>query len=287
MNNKNEIEIAFIGGSGLSNINGFANHEWLDLKSEFGQASSMVCVGELNNKTIAFLPRHGLNHTISPTNINYRANIGVLKQLNVKNIISISAVGSLREDYKPGEFVLVDQYIDNTKKRISTFFENDIVAHVEFSKPICSNLTQISRRVLRKLKIPFHASGKYICIEGPQFSTLGESQLFRSWGCDVIGMTNMPECKLAREAGICYASLCMVTDYDCWHPHHDSVTVEYILDILGKNSKKANSFIEEITKEEKILCNISSKSVLNDAIITRLEKVSEQTKNKLKNILPS
>jgi len=287
LNNKNEIEIAFIGGSGLSNISDFANHEWLDLKSEFGRASSMVCVGELNNKTIAFLPRHGLNHTISPTNINYRANIDVLKQLNVKNIISISAVGSLREDYKPGEFVLVDQYIDNTKKRISTFFENDIVAHVEFSKPICSNLTQISRRVLRKLKIPFHASGKYICIEGPQFSTLGESQLFRSWGCDVIGMTNMPECKLAREAGICYASLCMVTDYDCWHPHHDSVTVEYILDILGKNSKKANSFIEEITKEEKILCNISSKSVLNDAIITRLEKVSEQTKNKLKNILPS
>ena len=287
MSNKNEIEIAFIGGSGLSNINGFANQEWLDLSSDFGKASSMVCVGELNNKIIAFLPRHGLNHTISPTNINYRANIDILKQLNVKNIISISAVGSLREDYKPGEFVLVDQYIDNTKKRISTFFDDDLVAHVEFSKPICSNLTQISKRVLRKLNIPFHASGKYICIEGPQFSTLGESQLYRSWGCDVIGMTNMPECKLAREAGICYASLCMVTDYDCWHPNHDSVTVDYILDILGKNSKKANSFIDEITKEEKISCNISSKLVLKDAIITRLEKVSKKTKTKLKNILPS
>ena len=286
MSNRNEIEIAFIGGSGLSNIDGFANYEWLDLKSDFGKASSMVCVGELNNKSIAFLPRHGLNHTISPTNINYRANIDILKQLNVKNIISISAVGSLREDYKPGQFVLVDQYIDNTKKRNSTFFDDDIVAHVEFSKPICSNLTQISKRVLRKLNIPFHASGKYICIEGPQFSTLGESQLFRSWGCDVIGMTNMPECKLSREAGICYASLCMVTDYDCWHPNHDSVTVEYILDILKKNSKKANSFIEEFTKEEKISCDISSKSVLKDAIITRLEKVSKKTKTKLKNILP-
>ncbi len=285
MNNTKEIEIAFIGGSGLSNIKGFKNSEWVDLKSEFGKASGKVCIGQLNKKQIAFLPRHGPNHNISPTNINYRANIDILKQLNVKNIISISAVGSLREDYKPGQFVLVDQYIDFTKKRISTFFEDDIVAHVEFSKPICSNLSSISKSVLEKLGIPFHEFAKYICIEGPQFSTYGESQLFRSWGCDVIGMTNMPECKLSREAGICYASLCMVTDYDCWHPSHESVTVENILNTLAKNNQKANSFIDEITKVNKLTCKISSQSVLKDAIITKLENVSEKTKLKLKNIL--
>tara|TARA_B100000886_G_scaffold289896_1_gene215088 strand:+ start:1507 stop:2370 length:864 start_codon:yes stop_codon:yes gene_type:complete len=286
LNNSQEIEIAFIGGSGLSNIKGFNNFKWIEMSSKYGNPSSKVCVGMLNKKKIAFLPRHGPNHNIPPTKINYRANIEILKQLNVKNIISISAVGSLREDYKPGEFILVDQFIDYTKRRESSFFDEDIVAHVEFSKPICENLHKISSNILEKLCFPYHTSGKYICIEGPQFSTFAESQLFRSWGCDVIGMTNMPECKLSREAGICYTSLCMVTDYDCWHQSHESVTVDNIIKTLKENSEKANHFIDEITKEDKIACSISSESVLKDAIITNLEEASQTTKSKLKYILP-
>ena len=280
------IELAFIGGSGIYKIPGFEDYEWLNIKSNFGVPSSKICVGNLNKKKIAFLPRHGTQHNISPTKINYKANIECLKKLNVKNIISISAVGSLREDFKPGEFVLVDQYIDRTTQREQSFFNEGIVAHIQFSDPICKNLKKLSKKILSEQKINYHENGTYVCIEGPQFSSLAESQLYRSWGCDVIGMTNIPEAKLAKEAGICYASLCMVTDYDCWHPKHDQVSVNEIIKTLNQNSKKAIKFIKNICNEKKILCDLSSEKVLQDAIITNIEKIPEKLKLKFRNILP-
>ena len=280
-----DIELAFIGGSGLYKIPGFKNFKWLKVKSSFGNPSDSICVGILNNKKIAFLPRHGRKHNISPSNINYRANIESLKILKVKNIISLSAVGSLRNDYKPGEFVIVNQFIDKTFLRKKTFFDDDLVVHVPLANPVCENLSKISAKILKKLKIKFHFSGTYICMEGPQFSTLAESELYRSWGCDVIGMTNMPEAKLAREAGICYCSLAMITDFDCWHPDHEKVTIEQIIKTLGDNSSKATKVIEEFSKEKLIICNDSVKMSAKNSIVTDLSLVNNKTKKKLRNIL--
>ena len=231
------------------------------------------------------MPRHARNHSIPPSEINYRANIECLKKLKIKNIISLSAVGSLREDYKPGDFVLVDQFIDKTYLRKNSFFEKGIVAHVPFSNPICENLTKISSNILKKEKINFHKSGTYICIEGPQFSTLAESRLYRSWGCDVIGMTNLPEAKLAKEAGICYMSVAMVTDYDCWHPNHDKVTVGQILKTLEENSQKAFRFISELSMIDKIKCPEKNHIDVKNAIVTNLNNVDKKILKKLKNIL--
>jgi 5'-methylthioadenosine phosphorylase len=239
----------------------------------------------LNGKKIAFLPRHGLNHNLSPSKINYRANIEALKKLNVQNIISVSAVGSLREDFKPSEFVLVDQFIDRTFIRNKSFFDDDCVVHIPMASPICDNLKKISSKALKKLKLNFHSGGTYICIEGPQFSTLAESNLYRSWGCDVIGMTNMPESKLAMEAGICYVSLSMVTDYDCWHKNHDSVTVDQIVKVMKKNSENALRFINEICKEETIKCNEVTKNLAKNSIITEKSKIKKKTRDKLSNII--
>ena len=281
----NEIEIAFIGGSGLYKIPNFKNSEWLDVSSNFGKPSSKICIGSLNGKKIAFLPRHGLNHNLSPSKINYRANIEALKKLNVQNILSISAVGSLREDFKPSEFVLVDQFIDRTFIRNKSFFDDDCVVHIPMASPICNNLKKISSKALKKLKLNFHSGGTYICIEGPQFSTLAESNLYRSWGCDVIGMTNMPESKLAMEAGICYVSLSMVTDYDCWHKNHDSVTVDQIVKVMKKNSENALKFINEICKEKTIKCNEFTKNLAKNSIITEKSKIKKITRDKLSNIV--
>ena len=281
-----EVEVAFIGGSGLYKVPGLKNYKWVKVSSYFGLPSNKICIGTLNGKNIAFLPRHGIDHNLAPSSINYRANIDALKKINVKNIISISAVGSLREDFTPGDIVLVDQYIDRTCKRESSFFDTDIIAHVEFSKPICQNLTNISEKILNKIGYKFHIGGTYVCIEGPQFSTLAESNLYRSWGCDVIGMTNLPEAKLAREAGICYLSLCMITDYDCWHPDHENVSVNKIIKVLNENNAKGLSFINEFTKEKEIICNINSHSVLKDAIISNLSKAPKERLKKLENIIP-
>ena len=281
----NEIEIAFIGGSGLYKIPNFKNSKWLDVSSNFGKPSSKICIGSLNGKKIAFLPRHGLNHNLSPSKINYRANIEALKKLNVQNIISISAVGSLREDFKPSDFVLVDQFIDRTFIRNKSFFDDDCVVHIPMASPICDNLKKISSKALKKLKLNFHSGGTYICIEGPQFSTLAESNLYRSWGCDVIGMTNMPESKLAMEAGICYVSLSMVTDYDCWHKNHDSVTVDQIVKVMKKNSENALKFINEICKEKTIKCNEFTKNLAKNSIITEKSKIKKKTRDKLSNIV--
>ena len=281
----NEIEIAFIGGSGLYKIPNFKNSKWLDVSSNFGKPSSKICIGSLNGKKIAFLPRHGLNHNLSPSKINYRANIEALKKINVQNIISISAVGSLREDFKPSDFVLVDQFIDRTFVRNKSFFDDDCVVHIPMASPICNNLKKISSKALKKLKLNFHSGGTYICIEGPQFSTLAESNLYRSWGCDVIGMTNMPESKLAMEAGICYVSLSMVTDYDCWHKNHDSVTVDQIVKVMKKNSENALKFINEICKEKTIKCNEFTKNLAKNSIITEKSKIKKKTRDKLSNII--
>ncbi len=280
-----EIEIAFVGGSGLYKVPGFKNIEWLLIESSFGKPSDEICVGNLNGKKVAFLPRHGRNHTISPSKINFRANIDCLKKLKVKNIISLSAVGSLRKDFKPGDFVLVDQFIDKTFKRENSFFDEDVVAHIPFANPVCENLRNISSNVLKNMKIQYHLTGTYICIEGPQFSSLAESNLYRSWGCDIIGMTNMPEAKLAREAGICYASVAMVTDFDCWHPNHDKVTVKQIIKTLDENTSKAYDFINKISFQKKISCNPKTQNLTKDSIISNLSNVNKKTKNKLKNIL--
>lgn len=280
-----EIEIAFIGGSGLYKINELKNINWISRKSDFGKPSSKICVGTLNGKDIAFLPRHGKEHSISPTKINYRANIDILKQMNVQNIVSLSAVGSLREDYIPGDFVIVNQFIDKTYLREKTFFDSDIVAHIPFKDPTCQNLNLLIAKCLKMMKIKFHETGTYICIEGPQFSTLAESQLYRSWGCDVIGMTNQPEAKLSMEAGICYASVAMVTDFDCWHSDHDNVTIEQIIKTLEKNSGKANKLINELSKLNNIKCNDDIKNLSRNSLVTNLSKSNKITKNRLKNIL--
>ncbi len=280
-----EIEIAFIGGSGLYKINNLKKINWIRKSSCFGEPSSEVCIGTLNKKKIAFLPRHGKNHSISPSKINYKANIDILKQLNVQNIVSLSAVGSLRKDYNPGDFVIVDQFIDRTFLREKTFFDSDIVAHIPFKDPTCKNLNNLIMKCLKTLKIKFHKTGTYICIEGPQFSTLAESELYRSWGCDLIGMTNLPEAKLSMEAGICYSSVAMVTDFDCWHPDHDKVTIEHILNTLEANSGKANGLINELSKQDYIICNDEIKNLSINSVVTSLNSVSEDTKKKLKNIL--
>ena len=282
-----KIEIAFIGGSGLYKINELKNISWISKESEFGTPSSKICVGTLNGKKIAFLPRHGKDHSISPTKINYRANIDILKQLNVQNIVSLSAVGSLREDYIPGDFVIVNQFIDKTYLREKTFFDEGIVAHIPFKDPTCQNLNLLVAKCLEIMKIKFHETGTYICIEGPQFSTLAESQLYRSWGCDVIGMTNQPEAKLSMEAGICYSSVAMVTDFDCWHPDHDNVTIEQIIKTLENNSGKANKLISELSKQNNIKCNDDIKNLSRNSIVTDLSKSNKVAKNRLKNILSS
>jgi len=280
-----EVEIAFIGGSGLYKIPNLKKIQWKTVKSSFGKPSWKICLGTLNGKSIAFLPRHGINHNISPSKINYRANIECLKKIGVQNVISLSAVGSLREDYKPGDFVVVDQFIDNTYLRNKTFFEDDCVSHISMSSPVCENLREISIKNLKKLKLNFHPKGTYICIEGPQFSSLAESNLFRSWGCDIIGMTNMPEAKLAKEAGICYSAISMVTDFDCWHPQHDSVTVDQIVATLNQNSNNAFKLIEEFSKIKKISCDDKIKNISKNSLITNTKKIDKSTKKKLKYIL--
>ena len=280
-----KIDIAFIGGSGLYKVPEISNIEWVKVSTNFGQPSSEICTGRIGECNVAFLPRHGKFHTISPSKINYRANIEALKKLGSENIISLSAVGSLRNDYIPGDFVLVDQFIDKTYLRKKTFFEDDLVVHLPIAQPVCKNIKNKLSDSLKKLRINFHNQGTYVCIEGPQFSTLAESELFRSWGCDVIGMTNMPEAKLSLEAGICYASVGMVTDFDCWHPDHENVSVGQIVKTLNDNSEKAKKLISSIARDHKLICNEKIKNLAKNSIITNIEKVKKSTKSKLKNIL--
>jgi 5'-methylthioadenosine phosphorylase len=238
--------LGIIGGSGLYDIPGLADTHWRRVDSPFGEASDEILFGTLDGKAIAFLPRHGRGHRIPPTEVNYRANIDALKRSGVTDIVSISAVGSLREELAPGAFVIVDQFVDRTFARPESFFSTGLVAHVSMARPVCARLGDRVEAAAKEAGIAVVRGGAYLVIEGPQFSTLAESELYRRSGCDVIGMTNMPEARLAREAEICYATVAMVTDFDCWHPDHDDVTVEAIIDTLHANADKAKALIGKL-----------------------------------------
>ena len=241
-------KLGIIGGSGLYKMEGFEKTKWKKVKTPWGNPSDEILIANLGKEEICFLPRHSRGHKINPTNINFRANIDALKQLGVTDIISVSAVGSLKEDLEPGKFVIVDQFIDRTFSRKKTFFDEEIVAHVSMAKPTSPGLSDCCETALKKLNIKNQRNGTYIVMEGPQFSTLAESKLYRTWGADVIGMTNMPEAKLAREAEIRYCTVAMVTDYDCWHPNHDEVDVSMVVKTLMKNAANAQNMIKEIIK---------------------------------------
>jgi 5'-methylthioadenosine phosphorylase len=236
--------IGIIGGSGLYRIDGLADVEWRRVESPFGRTSDEFCCGTLGGQPVVFLPRHGRGHVLPPSAIPFRANIDALKRCGVTDIVSLSAVGSLREDLAPGDFVVIDQFVDRTFARDKSFFGAGCVAHVSMARPVCGRIGDAVAKAGPAAGTALKRGGTYIVMEGPQFSTLAESQLYRAWGCDVIGMTNMPEAKLAREAEICYATVAMVTDYDCWHPGHDDVTVDMILSVLDANAERARALVK-------------------------------------------
>jgi len=280
-----QAEIGIIGGSGLYSMPGLTKVKEVRLKTPFGKPSDAYVLGTLEGRRVAFLARHGRGHRILPTELNFRANIYGFKQLGVERIVSISAVGSLKEEHKPLEFVIPDQFFDRTRHRVDTFFGKGIVAHIAFADPICPQLAQAVEGACRKAGVTAKRGGTYVCMEGPQFSTKAESNVYRSWGMDVIGMTNLQEAKLAREAEICYVTVAMVTDYDCWHPHHDSVTVDQIVAVLLKNAENATRVVREavsaMPKERACKCG----SALAHAILTDRSKIPAAARQKLKLIL--
>src|SRR6266704_4851887 len=239
----NEVRIGIIGGSGLYKMEGLTSIEEVEIETPFGKPSDAYRIGTLEGQRVAFLARHNRNHTISPSELNFRANIYGLKKLGVEWILSASAVGSLKEELKPLDIVLPDQFYDRTKARISTFFGDGIVVHVSFAHPICSQLAEINQKSGNDAEVPIKRGGTYVCMEGPQFSTVAESNTYRKNGADLIGMTNLQEAKLAREAEICYTTLALVTDYDCWHPQHDSVTVDLVIEYLNRNVENAQKIV--------------------------------------------
>jgi 5'-methylthioadenosine phosphorylase len=266
--------IGILGGSGLYQIDGLADVEWRRVESPFGAPSDELCFGKLGEQRVVFLPRHGRGHKLSPSAINFRANIDALKRVGVTEILSLSAVGSLREGLAPGDFVLVDQFIDRTFARENSFFGTGCVAHVSMAQPICARLGDALVAAAGDAGIKVARGGTYMVMEGPQFSTLAESRLYRSWGCDVIGMTNMPEAKLAREAELCYATVAMVTDYDCWHPGHDAVTVEMVVRILLANADKARALVKAVVPRlagHAGPCRHGCQTALDHALITAPE----------------
>jgi len=238
--------LGILGGSGVYDISGLKNTRWVSVSSAFGAPSDDILLGELNEQPLAFLPRHGRGHKIPPSDINYRANIDALKRAGVTQLVSVSAVGSLREHLAPGTFVIVDQFIDRTFARTKSFFGPGCVAHVSLARPTCGRLGDALQQAAESANIKHVRGGTYLVMEGPQFSTLAESELYRTWNCDVIGMTNMPEAKLAREAELCYATVAMVTDYDCWHPQHDDVTVQMIVKTLLENADRARALVSAV-----------------------------------------
>ena len=279
-------KLAIIGGSGLYDVEEFKDRELLDINTPWGKPSDQILKTSYYNKEVYFLPRHGKGHFISPSNINFRANIDALKQLNVTDIVSVSAGGSLKDDLPPGKFVIIDQFIDRTFARNKTFFDEEIVAHVSMAHPTSKGLMNACEDAIKKEGIDYQRGGTYVVMEGPQFSTLAESNLYRSWKADVIGMTNMPEAKLAREAEIRYASVSMVTDYDCWHPDHENVDVQQVIKVLLDNASKAKSMIKNLILnfESHIDPNDPTNNCLDVAIITSPEKRSKKTKEKLNTV---
>lgn len=278
-------QIGIIGGSGLYKMDALQDVEEVQVDTPFGSPSDALIVGTLEGTRVAFLARHGRNHTLLPSQLPFRANIHAMKQLGVEYLISASAVGSLKEEAKPLDMVVPDQFIDRTKNRISTFFGEGIVAHISFGDPVCDRLAKILAEAIACLNLPnvtLHRGGTYVCMEGPAFSTKAESNLYRSWGATVIGMTNLPEAKLAREAEIAYATLALVTDYDCWHPDHDNVTVEMVIANLQRNATNAQKVIQETVRRlSKNPPTSVAHSALKYAILTRLDKVPASTKEKL------
>lgn len=280
--------LGFIGGSGLYDLSFLDNIKYHDFTSSFGSSSDKIIEGSINGNVIFFLPRHGKGHKLSPSSINYRANIDCLKQCGVTDLISLSAVGSLKEGLSPGTFVLVDQFIDRTINRKKSFFDNGIVAHVPLANPISKELMYSSEIIFKKLNLDYSFGGTYLAMEGPQFSTYAESKLYRQWGCDVIGMTNMPEAKLAREAEIRYCSISMVTDYDCWHPDHDNVDINILLKTLSDNVEKSKLFINEFSKfyyDGIDFSNNDTSTILDSSIVTSIDNWDKETEQNLSNIL--
>lgn len=277
--------IGVIGGSGLYEMEGIENIEEISVSTPFGDPSDKIIKGELSGKTVFFLSRHSRGHKFTPSEVNYRANVYAMKKLGVSKIISISAIGSMKKAIKPGDIVLVDQFIDRTVKRQSTFFGNGLVAHAVFADPVCNNLRKIVANASRKAEASFHDGGTYVCIEGPQFSSRAESNLYRSWGVDVIGMTNATEAKLAREAEICFTTIALATDYDCWHETEEDVSVEAILEVIRKNVSMAKKIlglaIEKI--DEKVICPCNE--IMKYSIMTQKDCIPKKTKKDLEIIV--
>jgi len=267
--------IGIIGGSGLYHIDGLVGVEWRRIESPFGRTSDEFCFGTLDGLPVVFVPRHGGGHVLPPSEIDFRANIDALKRCGVTSIVSLSAVGSLREDLAPGDFVVIDQFVDRTFARAKSFFGTGCVAHVSMAHPVCGRIGDALVAAGTQAGLALKRGGTYLVMEGPQFSTLAESELYRSWKCDVIGMTNMPEAKLAREAEICYATVAMVTDYDCWHPAHDAVTVDMVVAVLLANAEKAKALIRSVVpllSAQTGPCRQGCERALDHALITAPER---------------
>jgi len=282
-----QAEIGIIGGSGLYHMPGFKDAQEVHLQTPFGDPSDAYILGTLDDRKVAFLARHGRGHRILPSELNFRANIHGFKQLGVDRIVSISAVGSLKEEHKPLEFVIPDQFFDRTRHRVDTFFGGGVVAHIAFADPVCRELAAVVEEACKTAGVVGKRGGTYLCMEGPQFSTRAESNVYRGLGMDVIGMTNLQEAKLAREAEICYVTVAMVTDYDCWHPHHDSVTVDQIVAVLLKNAENATKVVRATVAAMPRTRSCKCGSALAHAILTDPKKIPAATKKKLRLILKS
>lgn len=280
-----QAEIGIIGGSGLYAMPGLTKTKEVRLKTPFGAPSDAYVCGILEDRKVAFLARHGRGHRLLPSELNFRANIHGFKQIGVERIVSISAVGSLKEEHKPLEFVIPDQFFDRTRHRVDTFFGNGVVAHIAFADPVCAELAAVVEAACKKAGVVGKHGGTYLCMEGPQFSTKAESNVYRGLGMDVIGMTNLQEAKLAREAELCYVTVAMVTDYDCWHPHHDSVTVNQVVAVLLKNAENACKVVRETVAAMPRERSCHCRSALAHAILSDPRTIPAATKNKLKLIL--
>ena len=282
---KPKADIAIIGGSGLYHMEGFTTNKEIRVTTPFGKPSDSIMLGSFDGLKVAFLARHGRGHRIRPTGINYRANIHALKSLGVSRVFSVSAVGSMKEKIRPGDFVLPDQFIDRTTQRLNTFFDQGIVAHVAFADPVCPTLSSLFWRASQDVPVNVHSPGTYLCIEGPQFSTRAESLLYRQWGVDVIGMTNVTEAKLAREAELCYATIALVTDYDCWHETEEAVSVGAILDIMHKNVETAKLVLNHALQLAKDLPPCACQMALEHAVITPLTQISPTLRKRYRILL--
>jgi 5'-methylthioadenosine phosphorylase len=280
-----QAEIGIIGGSGLYSMNGLTKTREVQVKTPFGEPSDAIVLGMLEGKRVAFLARHGRGHRILPSEINFRANVYAMKLLGVERMVSVSAVGSLMEDLQPGEFLVPDQFVDRTKNRVSTFFGEGLVAHVGFDKPTCGQVSGVLADASVHCGVMVHRRGTYVCIEGPQFSTLAEANMHRQWRFEVVGMTNVTEAKLAREAEICYATIAMITDFDCWHPEHESVTASEIIATLVQNAENAQRVLREAVRAMPEERNCKCGAALKHALVTDMKLVPKATKKKLDAII--